>query len=260
MCAPPPLGAARPAPAAGARGCVIAALFVFAAVLLTVPAVARAWRARAGTPAATLRRGCSRSPSPGSRRATGTGGGRCAPSSKRCRGGGSAVALQPRLRACGGRDPGARDADLARARRRRPARRDRRRARGGRGARRLRPGALPGIALGRRRCDRRGRVRGPARRLRRGHAGTLARGGRAGGHRPAPRPGRRRGDRRRLAGRPLADRCLEGMGPRPADRRAARPRLRRRAGGAGGRGRHRGDPAPRYGAGSSAACWSSPSG
>ena len=93
-------GAARPAPATGARECVIAALFVFAAVLLTVPAVARAGRARAGTPAATLRRGCSRSPSPGSRRATATGGGRCAPSSKRSaagvRGGASASAAPVR--------------------------------------------------------------------------------------------------------------------------------------------------------------------
>ena len=172
----------------------------------------------------------------------------------------SALALQPRLRPCGGFDPGARDADLARARWRRPARRDRRRRLYGRGARRLRAGAVPGVALGRRRGDRRGRVRGPARRLRRGDAVTLARDGLAGRHSQAPRHGGRRGDRRRMAGRPLADRSREGMGTRPADRRAARPRLCRRAGGTRGRGRHRRVSRCATGAGSWPACWSSPSG
>jgi hypothetical protein len=44
-CARRRTGAARPAAATGAGGCVIAALFVLAAVLLTVPAVVRAGRA-----------------------------------------------------------------------------------------------------------------------------------------------------------------------------------------------------------------------
>jgi hypothetical protein len=47
-CARRRTGAARPAPATGAWRCVIAALFVFAAVLLTVPTVLRAGRACRG--------------------------------------------------------------------------------------------------------------------------------------------------------------------------------------------------------------------
>ena len=120
-------GAARRAPATGAWGCVIAALFVFAAVLLTVPAVVRAWRrarrdAGGDAPAKLLALAVTGLPE--SHRDWGRA--MCA-ELETVRGARSAVALQPRLRARGGRDPGARDADLARARRRRPARRDRRR-------------------------------------------------------------------------------------------------------------------------------------
>ena len=146
MCAPR-AGAARRAPAAGARERDMAALFVFAAVLLTVPAVVRAGRrarrqAGGDAPARLLAFAVTGLPE-----ATANGGGRCAPSSKRCAAA-ARVALQPWLRPCGGRDPGARGVDVARARRRRPARGDRRGPRRGAGARRLRPGPLPGLRSG----------------------------------------------------------------------------------------------------------------
>ena len=252
-------GAARSAPAARARECVIAALFVFAAVLLTVPAVVRAGRrarrdADGDAPARLLAFAVTGLPE------THRDWGR---------------AMSAELETVCGRGPRwrfslgcARAAGVIRVRVTLTSR-----ERGGAGLRAVIGVGVsaavalggyglvryPGLRSGDAR-DRRGRVRGAPARLRRGHAGALARDGLASDRRTAPRPGRRRGDRRRMAGRPLADRDLEAMGPRPADRSRCSapdvsPRWRRATASTSPP-----EPAPRCGAGSWAACWSSPSG
>ena len=253
-------GAARSAPAARARGCVIAALFVFAAVLLTVPAVARAGRrarrdAGGDAPARLLALAVTGLPE--SHRDWGRA--MCAELETVCGRG-------PRWRFSLGC---ARAAGVIRARVTLTSR-----ERGGAGLRAvIGAGVLAAVALA-----GYGLVRYPG--LRSGadaaiaavafvalllaygavDAGALARDGLAGGRSPAPRPGGRRGDRRRMAGRPLADRVLEAMGPRPAARSrcsapVVSPHWRRARASTSPR-----EPAPRYGAGSWAAFWSSPSG
>ena len=199
-------GAARSAPAAGARERVIAALFVFAAVLLTVPAVVRAGRrarrdAGGDAPARLLALAVTGLPE--SHRDWGRA--MCAELETVCGAG-------PRWRFSLGC---ARAAGVIRARVTLTSR-----ERGGAGLRAvIGAGVVAAVALG-----GYGLVRYPG--LRSGgdagiaavafvalllaygavDAGALARGGLARGRSPAPRPGGRRGDRRRMAGRPLADR------------------------------------------------------